>query len=254
MPATSDHRFAGRLVLLHGFTQTHHHLHPLGHLVADRLANQPTLAFVELPGHGLASHDVDGDITTSGARLARLAGPGTYIGYSMGGRMALLAAIARPDAVERLVLIGATAGIDDADERAARGRADDELADRIVALGVDAFLDEWLAAPLFATLPANRAGLDHRRRNTAAGLAHSLRRYGTGAMGSHWDALATLDTPVLVVVGELDAKFTAIGRRLVTAIPGAVMTTIAGTGHAAHAERPDDTADAIVRWLRDTER
>ena len=54
------------------------------------------------------------------------AGRATYVGYSMGGRVALHAAT-RPSGqfVERLVLIGATAGIDDDDERADRRRADE---------------------------------------------------------------------------------------------------------------------------------
>ena len=56
----------------------------------------------------------------------------------------------RPTLVDGLVLVGATAGIDDAAERAARRAADEALADRLERDGVDAFLDEWLASPLFA--------------------------------------------------------------------------------------------------------
>ena len=94
-------------------------------------------------------------------------GTGTYVGYSMGGRVSLHAALAHPDAVERLVLIGATAGIDDPDERAARREADDRLADHIEAVGVPAFIDEWLANPLFAGLTEATALRSDRLRNTA---------------------------------------------------------------------------------------
>ncbi len=51
---------------------------------------------------------------------ARPGGRATYVGYSMGGRLCLHLAVARPELVERLVLVSATAGIDDRGERAAR--------------------------------------------------------------------------------------------------------------------------------------
>ena len=62
--------------------------------------------------------DVRADLWGSADHLVA-GGRAVYVGYSMGGRVALHAALRHPDAVERLVLIGATAGIDDADERAA---------------------------------------------------------------------------------------------------------------------------------------
>ncbi len=55
--------------------------------------------------------------------------------------------------------------------------------------------------------------------------------------------------PVLVVAGEHDAKFTAIGRRMADAIPDASFVLIEGAGHAAHLERPEQTCAAIVTWL-----
>src|SRR5690606_19116726 len=119
-----------------------------------------------------------------------------------------------PDAVRGLVLVSATGGIDDDAERTARRRSDDALADRIEAIGVDAFLDEWLAQPLFATLDEAAAGREERRANTAAGLASSLRLAGSGTQMPLWDRLRTLDVPTLVVAGALDPKFVALGERL----------------------------------------
>ena len=76
----------------------------------------------------------------------------------MGGRCACTLALAHPDAVERLVLIGATAGIDDPVERAARRAADEALADHLDRRSASPpFLDEWLAQPLFAGLPTPTA-------------------------------------------------------------------------------------------------
>ena len=237
-----------RLAFLHGFTQTHHHWHHVAHLVCDRLG-EATLVLPDLPGHGLSATD-HRDIDASATELARSVGPATYVGYSMGGRVALHTALVPDSPVERLVLIGATPGIADEAERADRRRLDDERAGHVEQIGVDAFLDEWLAAPLFATLPPDPDGLVHRQRNTAAGLAHSLRTAGTGAQRSLWDDLGRITVPVLVMAGELDAKFTDIGRRMTDALPDATFVPIAGAGHAAHTERPTDVADAITTWLR----
>ncbi len=250
MPATRDtpagsHR---RLAFLHGFTQTHHSWHECARLIADDLDGASTLVFPDLPGHGLSREDRT-TIGTAATRLARVLGPATVVGYSMGGRTALHVALAADNQVERLVLIGATPGLADPTERAARRAADEARAERIESIGVEAFLDEWLAAPLFATLPVERSGLEHRRRNTAPGLMHSLRTAGTGTQESLWGRLGEIEIPVLVLAGELDDKFRAIGREMADRLPNAEFGTIAGAGHAAHSEQPRAVADAFVAWF-----
>lgn len=237
----------GRLVVLHGFTQTHHHGHRLALGLARRLDPTPDVALVDLPGHGLSS----GDRTTiaDAGRIARLAGRGTYVGYSMGGRFAVAAALEQPELVERLVLIGATAGISDDVDRAERRAADEDRARRLDDIGVDQFVDEWLTAPLFAGLPDDPVGLAHRRRNGAAGLAHSLRTSGTGVQVPLWDRLPEISAPTLVVAGADDHKFTAIGRRLADAVAEGTFASVPDAGHAAHIEAPRATADLIAGWL-----
>jgi 2-succinyl-6-hydroxy-2,4-cyclohexadiene-1-carboxylate synthase len=248
MSATSDLATRDRFVFLHGFTQTHHHWHRCAQLIAARLPDRPTLALIDLPGHGLSVDDHSG-FADAGAALVQLAGSGTYVGYSMGGRLALGAAVAGHAEIRRLVLIGASPGIADAHERDERRRADAALADRIEAIGVDAFLDEWLATPLFASLPPDRSGLEHRRRNTAGGLARSLRLLGTGEQESSWHRLGDVTIPVLVVAGALDQKFTDIGHRMGDELPDATFVSIPRAGHAAHAEQPEAVADAIAGWV-----
>ncbi len=237
-----------RLVFLHGFTQTHHHWHAVAHAIAAALANSHTLAFVDLPGHGLAADDHT-PIVDAGPPLAVLGGRGTYVGYSMGGRFALMAAIARPDLVERLVLIGATPGIADDTERAERRSLDEQRAAQIEHDGVAPFLDAWLAAPMFAGLPDDPNGLARRRRNTASGLASSLRVAGTGSQSSLWDRLGEITAPVLVLAGEHDAKFADIGRRMAALLPDATFASVTGAGHAAHTEQPEQTVELVADWL-----
>lgn len=185
--------------------------------------------------------------------MAHVAGGGELAlgGYSMGGRAALLAALASPGRLTHLALISTTAGIEHEDERAARVAADDTLAARIEGEGVEAFAAEWGRGKLFAGQDPAVAALAHedRLRNDAAGLAASLRGAGTGKMGSLWGGLSALTMPVLVLTGERDEKFTAIGERLAAAIPGAEHVVVPGAGHQLPLEAPQAVARQLERLL-----
>ncbi|HWJ97232.1 MAG TPA: alpha/beta fold hydrolase [Acidimicrobiales bacterium] len=240
-----------RIVLLHGFTQTGTSWRP----IAERLPPGWDVTAPDLPGHGTAGA-LRLDLAASAARLAEQIGsePALVVGYSMGGRTALRLALDHPDAVAGLVLVGATAGIDDPGERAARRRVDGERADRIEAEGVEPFLDRWLAQPLFASLRPRPDDLAARRANTAAGLASSLRLAGTGTMDPPWwDELPRIDVPALVLWGEADTKFAALGRRLAGGIGASAETTsLVDVGHAAHLEASDAVAGLVTGWARRT--
>jgi 2-succinyl-6-hydroxy-2,4-cyclohexadiene-1-carboxylate synthase len=203
---------------------------------------------LDAPGHGAAA-DLELDLVEGGAWLATAGGAATYVGYSMGGRLCLHAALAAPDAVRGLVLISATGGMDDVGERQARRASDEALADRIERIGVPAFVDEWLAQPLFATLSPAAQGRAERLENTPAGLASSLRRAGTGTQEPLWDRLAGLRIPTLVIAGALDAKFVALGQRLAATIPGADLAVVDGAGHTVHLEQPEAFLDVLLPWL-----
>lgn len=234
-----------RVVLVHGFTQTARSLKPLASLL-HRPGRQCVV--VDLPGHGDAA-GVAADLPATADLLAACTGRATYVGYSLGGRACLHLALRRPETVEGLVLIGANPGIDDPAERAARREADERLAERIVEIGVPAFLDEWLAQPLFAGLDEREAERADRLGNTAEGLAASLRLAGTGVQEPLWSRLGELTVPVLVLAGELDQKFSAIGQRVAAAVRHGSFVAVPGATHAAHLQRPDAVAAAIERWL-----
>ncbi|MFZ1438719.1 MAG: alpha/beta fold hydrolase, partial [Candidatus Microthrix subdominans] len=153
------------------------------------------------------------------------------------------------EANPRAVLIGATAGLATSAERAERRGADEALAERIEQDGVDAFIERWLALPMWDGLPEAAQFADERRTNTADGLAGSLRLAGTGAQDDLWPRLGEIDVPVLVLAGGRDQKFTAIGRRLAAALPHGEFRAIPDAGHAVHLEAPERTAQAVTGWL-----
>jgi 2-succinyl-6-hydroxy-2,4-cyclohexadiene-1-carboxylate synthase len=235
-----------RLVLLHGFTQTRQSWR---RTVAALGGRYRALA-PDLPGHGLAAERRPASFAACAAYVRALAdGPCTLAGYSMGGRIALYTALALPGVVERLVLVGASPGIADGAEREARRRSDRALADRIEAIGVEAFAAEWGAQPLFAGQAelVRRAAHADRLRNTAGGLSAALRGLGTGVMEPLWDRLGELAMPVTLVAGERDDKFRGIAELMAAAIPDCRVEIVAGAGHAAQLERPDAVAAAIAR-------
>ena len=237
-----------RLVLVHGFTQTGRSWHHL----AARLAADHEVVLPDLPGHG-DSAGVAADLVEGAGLLASVGGSATYVGYSLGGRHVLTLALQHPELVEALVLLGATAGIDDAGERAGRRVSDSHLIADLRARGIDAFLDRWLANPMFSRLPDDPVERSERRRNTVDGLSNSLELAGTGTQQPSWGELPRLEMPVLVLAGEHDTKFVALGRRLAEAIgPNASFDTVAGAGHAAHLERPDRFEALLRRFLADT--
>jgi 2-succinyl-6-hydroxy-2,4-cyclohexadiene-1-carboxylate synthase len=233
------------LVLLHGFTQTRQSWR----WTVAALGGRYRAIVPDLPGHGLAAERRPASFAACAAYVRALApGPITLAGYSMGGRIALYAALALPALVERLILVGASPGIADPAEREARRRADAALADRIEAIGIEAFAAEWGAQALFAAQDPRVAAAAHadRLRNTPAGLAAALRGLGTGTMPSLWDRLPGLAMPVCLVVGERDDKFRAIAEEMRREIPACRVEVVAGAGHAAQLERPDAVAEAIA--------
>ena len=87
-----------RLVLVHGFTQT------------GRSWGDPRT----WPADEVLAPDVapTGDLWATAEDLAAAGGRAAYVGYSMGGRLCLHVALRHPELVERLVVVGATGGID----------------------------------------------------------------------------------------------------------------------------------------------
>jgi 2-succinyl-6-hydroxy-2,4-cyclohexadiene-1-carboxylate synthase len=234
------------LVLLHGFTNSGASWQP----VISGLSQRYRALAPDIRGHGSASetHPVTleavlGDIG------ALTAGDFTLVGYSQGGRIALHAALAMPQRVQRLVLIGASPGLADEAERNARRLADERLAARIESMTIEAFAQEWEKTPILAGIAPDIGAISRadRLKSNTTGLAAALRGLGTGALPSVWNRLGELRMPVDLIAGERDTKFTGVAHQMAGLIPSAVVTIVPGAGHAVHLERPD----AIIEVLSD---
>ena len=233
-----------RLVLAHGFTQNARCWGQFGALCADTF----DVLAVDAPGHGWSGYD-DADLHRAGRLHIDAGGPAHYVGYSMGGRMLLHAALNdRVGEMRSLILIGATPGIESAEERKERQAIDAQRAARIMEVGAQQFVTEWLAQPMFAHLSDDQSAKVKRFENSPEGMAASLRNCGAGAQEPIWDQLSRLRMPVLVIAGSTDEKYTAIGKRMVATIGSNARFVNIDGGHAVHLENPEVTAAVIKSW------
>ena len=233
-------------LLLHGFTHTGSSWDP----VVAALGERYRVLAPDIRGHGDAA---GADPVTLGSVLADVEAlapgePFVLAGYSMGGRIALHAALAMPARIRGLVLIGASPGIADAAEREQRRLADLRLAEELERSTIEEFARRWAETPVLTGMPADVAGrVDaDRLRNTPSGLARALRGLGTGALPPLWDRLGELTMPATLVVGERDQKFRAIAREMAASIGSGALVTVAGVGHAVHLEAPAEVARIIA--------
>ncbi len=247
------------LVLLHGFTQDGRSWER----VRSGLRRIGPTVVVDLPGHGrspapaeLEPYRMEQCVEQLDNALGRLGlSDAWWVGYSMGGRLALNMAVHKPKRVRGLVLVSTTAGISDPEERAERVNADRALADRIPGWGMEAFIDHWLDQPLFAGLlrlpkPVRDKIRAQRLENDPEGLANSLRGMGAGAMLPLWPHLRDLEVPALVLAGEADEKYVILARRLASTLPEAHLSILPNTGHSAHLEQPGRFVGTVVEYFR----
>jgi 2-succinyl-6-hydroxy-2,4-cyclohexadiene-1-carboxylate synthase len=199
---------------------------------------------LDAPGHGNNTNGAR-SLPQCAEEIASSMKTGILVGYSMGARMALHVALLYPEMVTQLVLISGTPGLKTDFERATRIENDNELADRIENMGTPAFIDEWLALPIFSGLTDETNQRNDRLRNTTKGLANSLRFAGTGTQESQWSNLHQLSIPVHLIVGELDEKFTSIAREMNSLISSSELTVVENAGHTVHLENPTTTGQLL---------
>lgn len=246
------------VVLLHGFTWDGAAWEP----VAEPLSERFHCVAPDLPGHGGTSWPVPTEEWSFDRVADALAGvlasmdlvAPSLVGYSLGGRLALRLALPGASPVERLVLIGASAGLRSDAERLSRVRADAELACRLLQDGTAAFLERWMAQPLFEPMralgPERLARLNARRvAQEPGGLAASLQTMGTGSQPFLMEALSGLAIPTLLVVGEADAKFRAIAAEMLARLPQGRLEVVSGCGHSVPFERPEALSALLTAFF-----
>jgi 2-succinyl-6-hydroxy-2,4-cyclohexadiene-1-carboxylate synthase len=213
-----------------------------------------------LPGHGSGSDleapppAFDGWTDWLLQRIAAQPEPCHLLGYSLGGRLALAAAL-DPRArgrVRSLALLSASPGLSGDDARAARRALDEQRALRLQEAGLPAFLREWYAQPLFTPLLESRgldALLERRCGGEASALAEVLRAVSPGRM-PHWrPRLGGLEVPLLALAGSRDEPYAGAAREQAALAPRGRAVVLPGAGHALLLEAPGPAASAWLAWI-----
>ena len=225
---------------------------------ASRLAGDFRSLLVDLPGHGGSIAVRPRSVEDAAELVARtIAARGIdrahLVGYSLGGRVALRVAAAHQPIVKTLVVESASPGIVGSAARAVRVESDRVRSERLTEEGRSAFLDSWYRQTVFKSLArdeARRSGLAESRNvvdETTTALA--LVAFSPGTQVPLWRKLPAIRLPVLYVAGELDEKYVAVGRRVVSLMPTASLAVVPDAGHVVHFEAPDAYFDTVARFL-----
>ena len=194
-----------------------------------------------------AEHTFEGRL-----REISAAGAGAVLaGYSLGGRLALHAALRDAGHYGGVMTVGASAGIEAPGARAERAEADSRLASWMETQPIEEIVAIWERQPLFgdqsdALVEAQRPG---RLIQDPRALATLLRTAGQGALEPVWQRLHTLDLPFLAVAGTGDDRYAQAAERMARAVPRGRAAIVEGAGHAAHLQRPRAVADLLVEFL-----
>ena len=227
------------VLFIPGFMQRGDAWRPVAELLPERYPSR-------LLDH--AEHSFDGRI-----REISSASASDLVGYSLGGRLALRAALRSPESFAAVVLVGATAGIEEGPLRVQRAEADEKLASWMEAMRIEDIVSLWERQPLFADqsdalVEEQRPGrLSHAPRD----LALILRTAGQGVLEPVWHELRTLELPLLAIAGARDDGYTAAAKRIASVAPNARAAVVENAGHAPQLQRPDAVAELIAEFLDD---
>ena len=225
------------MLFIPGFMQRGDAWRPVAELLPERYPSR-------LLDH--AEHSFEG-------RMAEIAGAGAdfLVGYSLGGRLALRAALRSPEAYRGVVLVGATAGIEEGPMRVQRAEADEKLASWMEAMPIEDIVALWERQPLFADqaealVEEQRPG---RLSQDQRSLALLLRTAGQGVLDPVWDELHSFELPLLAIAGARDDGYSAAAKRIGSLAPNARAAIVAEAGHAPQLQQPDEVARLITEFL-----
>ena len=186
--------------------------------MVDDLAATHSVTTWDLRGHGDSEAPAPGEYTRAHALgdltavLDHAGRPAVLMGHSLGGYLSLAHAVDHPDDVAGLVLVATGPGFRKAEAR-----------------------EQWNAS-----VRASMEKLDLP--------------VGTDELSMHTDAhvidhLADIEVPVLVLLGEHDARFAASASLFERDLNVRETVVVPDTGHMVHVKAPTECAAAVRRFL-----
>jgi 2-succinyl-6-hydroxy-2,4-cyclohexadiene-1-carboxylate synthase len=177
------------------------------------------------------------------------AGKKTFLlGYSLGGRLALHACLARPDLWSGVIVVSGDPGSDGPDQKKVQLEKDKQWAERFRSEAMDSLLVEWDEQPVFCSIlnsvPRNPKELDAQK------TARLFEVFSKGRQRALLPELSRLQAPpVLYLSGEKDGKYSELGEKLASSCPIVRHRIVPQAGHRVPWENPDSFVEAILGFM-----
>ena len=253
------------LVFLHGFMGDHRDFALLLESWDKSILSSCNIHLCDLPGHGVSrftGHEPDLPECITAIRAALVAlgvRCPIYVGYSMGGRLALALADAGTSA---LFLESASFGIADPLARGARLAEDRVLLQSTLAIeeplqrkaAFGAFLQKWYNAPLFNGIschPDFPAMLLRRAQGDPFALQKGLNLLSSGNFPFLGEKLQALSVPVALLCGERDAAYRTLARQIKGSAAHISVHEVPHCSHNIHLEQPKAFLALLSAFIRE---
>lgn len=202
---------------------------------------------IDLPGHGSPLTDNFPQMLEKALQAENL-DKVSLVGYSMGGRLALMATGASPSLFSHTIAISAHPGL--REEKEQIKRLDDDLKwERLLKTKpLEEFIHAWYQQPLFDSL-RKRSDLyakivKRRAQHSAPSLSAVLHLYGLGVL----PPILHFSPQTFFLCGEEDTRYCELYKKMA---PQKQLFTLKQCGHALHLESPAACAQAIEQILED---
>ncbi len=249
---TSNSDFAKRadIVLLHGFTQNSDTVEGFALLLAELTTR--TVHVLDLPGHGKSSM-IKLSLSECATTIHSMFNNSIYVGYSLGGRIAMHLAQLAPESVTALVIIAAHPGPSTSLERQARLNTDLKLSRRLEQITTDdqltEFLQTWIKQDVFQNLNQDEANLRARLQNDPGGLAWASQYLSLATQADLQSVLSSSLIPLLYIYGSDDLKYAEVGDRMVKLNAKFSKVAIPNSGHYVLGQKPYVAASIIEKYI-----
>mgnify|MGYP001281067373 FL=1 len=226
------------------------------------LAQRYRVHALDLPGFGFSDKPADAPYDAAwladallgyldAARVPRA----VLVGNSMGGEVVTELAIAHPERVSALVLLGA-AGLPEAEVETVPllyRLLGWPIVGRVLrAVPSRRFTGDGLRHAVYdpATITAEDVDAYDAPLRTAGGLNAFVARLGRRTPATRAERVATIAAPALVVTGDTDRLIPpATARRYQELIPASQLLVLEKTGHLPQEECPERMVTEITRWM-----
>lgn len=171
------------------------------------------------------------------------------MGYSLGGRLALHALIAKPELWTGAIIISAHVGLANVQEKEKRYEKDKDWANRFETEDWTTLMESWESQDVFQsdTFQFKRDEKQYQRTK----LARALTNLSLSKQENLYDSIQTLPIPILWVTGVKDEKYSKLAQNVIFVDPRSKCVQIANAGHRAPWTQPHLFSQTVKAFLKE---